>query len=212
MSQSSSEPDLSRRLLLRVGTGALALATGGAAWAMLVPARPDVFADPAAPLLGNPKGDVRVAVWFDYQCGYCREADPLLTAEARRDGRVAILHKAVPIFGDLSVRAHRIAWSARRQGRYDGFHTGVMSIKGQITEDRLDGAIAAAGIDRARLQADMAADAPAFAAATARNLREARALGMSGTPFFAFGDDTEEGMLGADGIREAIAVARRARA
>src|SRR5262245_57290237 len=35
--------------------------------------------------LGNPKGDVTITVFLDYQCGYCRRIEPVLQALMKHD-------------------------------------------------------------------------------------------------------------------------------
>src|SRR3954452_24792600 len=35
--------------------------------------REELLADPAAPVLGNPKGDVTIVEFFDYRCPYCKQ-------------------------------------------------------------------------------------------------------------------------------------------
>ncbi|MBV5266328.1 DsbA family protein [Pinisolibacter aquiterrae] len=202
--------DPSRRTLLALGAG-LGLAALGArpSHAAVDPA--DVFADADVPVLGNPKGDVAVAVWFDYQCPFCKKVEPILNEVARKDGKVAILLKDWPIFGDLSTAAARAAWSARRQNRLAALHDRLMAVPKRLDTARLDAEIAAAGLDRARLDTDMAAETAAFDALVARNGAQAEAFGFPGTPAFVIGSFVFPGGLDADGFRQAIADARRKR-
>ena len=81
-------PDPSRRNLLVLGAG-LGLAALGARPSRAAVDPADVFADADVPVLGNPKGDVAVAVWFDYQCPFCKKVEPILNEVARKDGKVA---------------------------------------------------------------------------------------------------------------------------
>lgn len=203
-------PDPSRRNLLVLGAG-LGLAALGARPSRAAVDPADVFADADVPVLGNPKGDVAVAVWFDYQCPFCKKVEPILNEVARKDGKVAILLKDWPIFGDLSTAAARAAWSARRQNRLSALHDRLMAVPKRLDTARLDKEIAAAGVDRARLDADMAAETAAFDALVARNGAQAEAFGFPGTPAFVIGSFVFPGVLDADGFRQAIADARRKR-
>lgn len=171
----------------------------------------EVYGDPHVPVLGNPSGDVAVAVWFDYLCPYCKKVEPILSEVARADGKVAILMKDWPIFGEISTRAARAVWSARRQTRYDVLHGRLMAVKGRPDAARLDAEIAASGLDRARLDADMKADAPTFDALVARNAAQAESFGFPGTPAYVIGSFVFPGVLDAEGFRQAIADARRSR-
>ncbi len=200
----------SRRSLL-VGAASLSFAP-----LALRPARaavdPDaVFADADVPVLGNPQGDVAVVVWFDYQCPFCKKVEPILNEVVRKDGKVAILLKDWPIFGEISVKAARAVWSARRQNRLSALHDRLMAVKGRPDAARLDAEIAASGLDRARLDADMATDAKAFDALVARNGAQAEAFGFPGTPAFVVGSFVFPGVLDAGGFEQAIADARKKR-
>lgn len=203
-------PSLDRRtLLLGSAAAGLAALAPRPSRAAVTPA--DVFGDPDVPVLGNPTGDVAVAVWFDYQCPFCKKVEPILNEVARQDGKVAILMKDWPIFGDVSVKAARAVWSARRQNRYDRLHGALMAIKGRPDAARLDAEIAKAGLDRARLDADVAADTAAFDALVARNGAQAESFGFPGTPAFVIGSFIFPGVLDAAGFRQAIADARKRR-
>src|SRR3990167_7620462 len=37
-----------------------------------------LFFNSQSPTIGNPKGDVTVVDFFDYQCGYCKRVSPVL--------------------------------------------------------------------------------------------------------------------------------------
>ena len=201
---------LTRRSLV-VGAAALPFAglAGRPAAAAVDPAA--VFGDPDVPVLGNPKGDVAVAVWFDYQCPFCKKVEPILNEVVRKDGKVAILLKDWPIFGEISVKAARAVWSARRQNRLAALHDRLMAVKGRPDQTRLDAEIAASGLDPARLTADVADDAKAFDALVARNGEQAEAFGFPGTPAFVIGSFVFPGVLDAGGFRQAIADARKRR-
>jgi len=169
----------------------------------------EVFADADVPVLGNPSGDVAIAMWFDYQCPFCKKVEPVMMDVVRADGRVAVLLKDWPIFGKISGTAARLAWSARRQDRLEPLHRALMAIEGRPTETRIDEVIAKAGIDRSRLDADVDRDRTAFDALVARNGAQAEGFGFSGTPAFVIGSFVFGGVLDADGFRQAIADARR---
>ena len=196
---------LSRRGVLAGLVGGLALP----AFAPAVAATPkDVFADADVPVLGNPEGDVAIAMWFDYQCPFCKKVEPEMMRVVREDGRVAVLLKDWPIFGKLSEKAARTVWSSRRQKPLEPVHAGLMAIEGRPTDDRVDAILTAAGIDRQRLEVDVAADHDAFDALVARNGAQADGFGFRGTPAFVIGSFVFGGVLDADGFRQAIADTR----
>lgn len=203
MSQSLS-PVLARRTVLA------GLATGLALLPRIARAvtPKEVFADADVQVLGNPRGDVAIAMWFDYQCPFCKKVEPVMMDVVRKDGRVAVLVKDWPIFGKVSETAARMAWSSRRQDRFGAVHSGLMAIDGRPSDARIESVLKASGIDRARLDADMATDKPSFDALVARNGTQAEGFGFPGTPAFVIGSFVFGGVLDADGFRQAISDAR----
>ena len=47
-----------------------------------------VLDDPDAPVLCNPKGDVTVVEYFDYQCPYCKKSYEMVREVVEKDGKV----------------------------------------------------------------------------------------------------------------------------
>ena len=72
--------------------------------------RMDALANaPGSPVMGNPKGDVTIIVFSDYNCPYCKLAEPRLMALAQRDKGVKIVMKEFPILTRASMTASRMA-------------------------------------------------------------------------------------------------------
>lgn len=203
-------PSISRRaaLLGLASLAAPALMIGRAEAAV---DRGAVFGDPNVPVLGNPAGDVAVAVWFDYRCPFCRKAEPELMQVVKEDGHVAVLLKDWPIFGKVSERAARLTWSTRHQNKLAAVHAALMAGTDRPTDARVDEVLSKSGIDRNRLEADASADTAAFDALVARNGAQAEAFGFPGTPAYVIGSFVFPGVLDAGGFRQAIADARRKR-
>src|SRR3546814_6690242 len=73
--------------------------------------------DPTARRIEPEIYDLTLVVFTDYQCPFCRQMHPRLTALAKEDGNVRIVFKDWAIFGEPSVEAARRALAARYQGR-----------------------------------------------------------------------------------------------
>ena len=65
-------------------------------------------ATPKSPSLGNPKGDLTVVEYFDYQCPYCKKMAPELAQLVREDGNLRLVLKDWPIFGEISKSRRQI--------------------------------------------------------------------------------------------------------
>ena len=168
-----------------------------------------ILNDPEVPVSGNPKGDLTIVAFLDYNCPFCKKAEPDLTRLVKTDGRIRLVHKDWPILGDASVYGAQLALAAKYQGRYDEVHRALMGIPGRkIPKERMLEAVAASGVDVARLEEDRKAHQAEIAALLQRNLDQADALGLQGTPVFLIGQLKVAAALEYDGFRQAVAQAR----
>ena len=168
-----------------------------------------ILNDPEVPVSGNPKGDLTIVAFLDYNCPFCKKAEPDLTRLVKADGRIRLVHKDWPILGDASVYGAQLALAAKYQGRYDEVHRALMAIPGRkIPKERMLEAVAASGVDVARLEEDRKAHQAEIAALLQRNLDQADALGLQGTPVFLIGQLKVAAALDYDGFRQAVAQAR----
>ena len=168
-----------------------------------------ILNDPEVPVSGNPKGDLTIVAFLDYNCPFCKKAEPDLTRLVKADGRIRLIHKDWPILGDASVYGAQLALAAKYQGRYDAVHRALMAIPGhKIPHERMLEAVAASGVDVARLEEDRKAHQAEIAALLQRNLDQADALGLQGTPVFLIGQLKVAAALDYDGFKQAVAQAR----
>jgi len=141
--------------------------------------------DPASPVLGNPDGDVSIVVFTDYTCSYCKAVEPRLRDAVNADGNVRLVIKEFPVLTPESLIAARAALAAVNQGGYAAYHHALMDFTGQLTEAIIFEEAARAGLDVARLRADM--EAPAIADQIIGNFNLARGLRIFQTPTFIIG-------------------------
>jgi protein-disulfide isomerase len=133
-------------------------------------------------LVVNPAGKVTVVEFYDYRCGYCKVVAPEMSQLIRENPDVRFVFKELPIFGEVSDTAARMAL------------TPVVKAK-------------AAGIDPGA--ARVAAQSGAITRHLADTQALARSLGIQGTPAFVVGDTM---IPGADvaALRAAIVQAKAA--
>jgi protein-disulfide isomerase len=168
-----------------------------------------ILNDPGAPVSGNPKGDLTIVAFLDYNCPFCKKSEPDLLRLVKSDGRIRLVHKDWPILGDASVYGAQLALAAKYQGRYDDVHRALMAIPGRkIPKERMLEAVSASGVDMARMEEDRTAHATEIAALLQRNLDQADALGLQGTPVFLIGSLKVAAALDYDGFKRAAAQAR----
>jgi protein-disulfide isomerase len=168
--------------------------------------RDEILNDPAAPVGGNPSGDVTMVEFFDYNCPYCRRVAPTIAELEAADPDLRLVYKEFPILGPGSQFAARAALASRKQRKYVAFHNALMQADGQVTEETVMDIARAIGLDTERLTQDM--QDPAVQDAIARNLRLANTLGITGTPSFLIGDHLVPGAVDLATLQDLIARAR----
>lgn len=145
-----------------------------------------LFRDPDAPVAGNPKGDVTVVEFFDYNCGYCKRGFPDVAKLIQADPKVRVVFRELPILSKGSEEASRVAIAANMQGKYWEFHKLMIEFKGQANEASALKLAEKAGLDMARLKADVKSEK---VDAEIKKVRElAQTLNINGTPHFIVGN------------------------
>ncbi|MDR6287063.1 protein-disulfide isomerase [Methylopila jiangsuensis] len=166
--------------------------------------------DPAAPKAGNPKGDITIVAYLDYNCPYCKKSAPELEKLVRADGKIKVVYKDWPILTEASVYGAKLALAAKYQGKYDEVHKALMSIPGRrIPEDQMLAAIKASGVDMVRLEADAKANDAEISALLKRNDAQAKGLQLQGTPVYLVGPLLVAAAPDFAQFKEAVAEARK---
>jgi protein-disulfide isomerase len=150
--------------------------------AALKASRQELLASPSSPTGGAADGDVTLVEFFDYQSPAAKATEPHLAAALKADGRVRVVYKELPMLGPASLVAAKAALAARLQGKYEPFHRALLAAKGKLDNDSLLALAGDAGLDLARLKADM--DRPEVAREIAANLALAERLAIKQTPWF----------------------------
>ena len=145
-----------------------------------------IFRSPDAPIAGNPKGDITVVEFFDYNCGYCKRAFGDIAKLIEKDKSVKLVLKELPILSKGSEEGTRVALAAKAQGKYWEVHRALLNMRGQISEQTALAAAEKAGLDMTKLKADMKSDAVTQEIARVREL--AQSMGIQGTPHFLVAD------------------------
>jgi protein-disulfide isomerase len=152
------------------------------------------------PELGDPAAPATLTVFSDLQCPHCRDFElhvlPVLIERDVRPGRLRIVYRNLPILGDASDRAARVAVAAGQQDRMWQFvdlffHNQGAEGSGYVTDAFLRRlATAVPGLDVERALAER--DAPAVEAEIAASRDLARARRVAGVPTMLLGRSGEE--------------------
>ncbi|MGQ3673859.1 DsbA family protein [Xanthobacter sp. TB0136] len=167
-----------------------------------------ILNDPQAPVAGNPKGDVTIVYFTDYNCPYCKKIAPVLDRVVREDGKIRLVYKDWPVIRPTSIEGAVLVLAAKYQGKYKVAHDALMKLPGSnLTREQMRTAIQKAGVNMPRLDKDLATHEDEILDLIKRNMAQGDALELTGTPTFLIGPFRTPA-LDYDGFREAIADAR----
>jgi protein-disulfide isomerase len=161
-------------------------------------------------VLGNPKGDVTMVEFFDYNCGYCKRALSDMLELMKGDPKLRVVLKEFPVLGEASLEAARVSVAARMQDgtgkKFLDFHQKLLGNRGSIGRPQALAAAKDAGFDMSRLERDMASDEPK--ATLEESFKLADALGLSGTPSYVIGSQVVIGAVGLANLQQKVNAAR----
>lgn len=158
------------------------------------------------PMTGDPKGDVLMVEFFDYNCGYCSKALEEIETVLEGDDNLRVVFMDMPILGPNSVTAAQWSLAAAKQGKYFEYHRALMNHKGQRDEKVYTSLAKKAGLDVDQLKKDK--DGDDIKAIIDTNIGLAKDIGINGTPGFVIAGQLYPGYMPADQIKKIIADAR----
>ena len=169
-----------------------------------------LFNSPRQVTLGNPKGDVTMVEFFDYNCGYCKRAMGDMLELMKADPNLRVVLKEFPVLGESSVQAAQVAIALNMQDKggkkYLDFHQKLLNTRGGVDKAKAMAAAKDAGADMARLEKDMAS--PEIKTTLEETFRLAEPLGLNGTPSYVIGENVVIGAVGLSELKGKINAAR----
>ncbi len=157
---------------------------------------------------GNPKGDVTLTEFFDYNCGYCRASVADVARLLKEDKQLRVVYRELPVLGAQSDAAALVSLAlARNAPQWHAFHNAVYATGG-AEDKQLTIAAHEAGLIRPVSTATKATDLRFEINA---NLTLAQQLRITGTPSWVIGNKLLSGAVGYDDLKAAIAEARAAK-
>ena len=169
--------------------------------------RQQIFSSPTDITLGNPKGDVTVVEFFDYNCGYCKRALSDMDDILAKDKNVRFILKEFPILGPDSLAAHRVANAVRLLApeKYAQFHRTLLGEE-HASEATAVAVATSLGLSEAAIRKSMAEKPNDDIVRQAYQL--ANSIGITGTPTYILGDEAVFGAVGSEVIEEKVANVR----
>jgi protein-disulfide isomerase len=154
--------------------------------------------------IGNPKGDVTIVEFFDYNCGYCRHALTDMETMLKKDQNVRFVLKEFPILGPESVAAHKVSDAFRKLApeKYSKFHVALLTSDGRADEASAIEVAQSLGVSEKQIRAEMAKSPSDASVQEAYTL--AQNLGITGTPSYVIGNELVQGAVGFDDLKTKV--------
>lgn len=167
----------------------------------------ELFRDENSPVLGNPKGDITVIEFFDYNCHYCKDVYTMLVKLTEEDKNLKVIFKDFPILGPTSQTSAKWALAAHRQKKYFDFHKAMMDHRGPLKNEDIEKAAEKIGLDMAAARSYV--DGTSAMMQLERNRTLAAQMSFNGTPSFVINDESFSGVPDIDEMRSKIAAKRK---
>ena len=118
----------------------------------------DALPESAIIAIGPQDAENTIIEFMDYFCGYCKKihSELISVVEQRDDTRVIFLQH--PILSDSSNLIAKMVVAANLQGKGWDLHHGLFTVKGSLTQQKLDQIIIDLEINKTKLMIDMGKD------------------------------------------------------
>ena len=133
-------------------------------------------------IAGNPKGDVTLIEYFDYQCVHCIKMKPVVNKLISKNPNLRVVFKEFPIFGKESEMASRVAIAAAMQGKYMSIQSALFNGEHHLSEDKIMAIAKKTGLNMSKLKTDI--NSPTVTATLEDSRKLAEAIHLMGTPAF----------------------------
>ena len=138
---------------------------------------------------GNPKGNVTLVEFFDYQCIHCKKRAPVIEGLQKKDSNLRVIYREFPIFGKSSEIASQAALAAAMQGKYQVLHDALLKLDKRLDEKLVMNTAKSVGLNMVQLKKDMASKTVKDALDANRQLAEK--IHLMGTPAFIVASTTD---------------------
>lgn len=134
----------------------------------------------AAPTVGTENSVVKVVVFSDYLCPYCKTAHGLISDATKKYGdKVSVTHRTLIIHSGATIMA-QAAEAANLQGKFQAMDDALFSQQPASTNDAMIALAKNLGLDVGKFTTDLTSDA--ITKRIAQDNADATTLQLKGTP------------------------------
>ncbi len=135
-------------------------------------------------VIGNPKGNVILVEFMDYQCGHCKTMSTVIGELIKKNKNLKVVIKELPIFGEKSEFAAKAALAAIKQSqdKFIAFQKALFNSKLRLSEKVVMDLAKSSHLNINKLRQEM--KNPAIKQELDENIKLAGELKLPGTPAF----------------------------
>lgn len=136
----------------------------------------------SGPVTGPADAPITIVAWSDFACGYCYRVQFTLDAlERLYPGQIRWVHRVLPL-DEERTEGIEAALAAHAQGRFKPMSDRIYAVGGRVDRAATELIARELGLDMVRFRA--ALDTGTYRAQIDADVRDAAALGVTGTPTF----------------------------
>ncbi len=135
-----------------------------------------------SPYMGPENAPVTIAVFDDYECGYCARMEPTFSRLlAQYPQKLKLVIKQYPLRNHPRAREAAIAAiAAHQQGKFWEVHSQIFANQKELSTQKLDEIAESFGLDMIQFKQDLLSQE--VLSLIVRDVREGQRIGVSGTP------------------------------
>jgi protein-disulfide isomerase len=161
-----------------------------------------------APILGSAMAKLTLVEFADFQCPYCIQAHPRikeLLSKYKNQMRYAFLHLPLPNHSQ-AMPAAQASWAATQQNKFFEYQERLFQLQGNLEPATYEAIAKDLGLDLEKFNRDR--DSDAAKDAIAADMKQAEAIGVSGTPTFVLNGLMIRGLLPPEDFETAIGLVK----
>jgi protein-disulfide isomerase len=165
---------------------------------------------PGVVVIGEPRGDVTLAEFYDLNCPFCRKAAPEIAEIIHADKRLRLILVPFPVLSVASIEAARVEGALAQRatpGQFYTFHHNIYASRGVVNGARALAVAGELGFDPAKLTD--AANADDVTEAMKARVRLGNKLGLVATPSFVIKNVAVLGYPGRHAVEHIIESVRQ---
>lgn len=150
-----------------------------------------------SPYAGNKDGDIKIIMFYDYSCGYCKKANDSLNQFLDSDKNIMVIYRPIAVLGEQSDYIAKIMLAIQNKfpDKFKLVHDAILNVK-QITKDDIALIINQNSLSMDILEKEIASKE--VEAMKMQNAKLADSIKVNGVPVFVIDTGFYQGAMDLD--------------